>query len=82
LSEPPSAKVANPYNCPSRRRGTFKDDVNETQMFSSADENPWDGYDSALDDESALEEEYTSEDKAGACTGEKAKDAAQSQYPR
>ena len=45
-------------------------------MFSSADENPWDGYDSALDDESALEEESTSEDEAGARTGEKAKDAA------
>jgi hypothetical protein len=47
-------------------------------MFSSADENPWDGYNSALDDESASEEESTSEDEAGAHTGEKAKDAAQS----
>ncbi len=45
-------------------------------MFSSADENPWDGYDSALDDELALEEESTSEDEAGARIGEKAKDAA------
>jgi hypothetical protein len=47
-------------------------------MSSSADENPWDGYDSTLDDETASEEEYTSKDKAGACTGEKAKDAARS----
>ena len=47
-------------------------------MFSSADENLWDGYDSALDDESASEEESTSEDKARAHTGEKAKDVARS----
>jgi hypothetical protein len=47
-------------------------------MFSSADENPWDGYDSALDDESASEEDPTFEDKAGASTGEKAKDIARS----
>ena len=74
--EPPPAKVVNPYYYPSRRRATFNDDANETRMFSSADENPWDGYDSALDDESALEEESTSEDEAGARTGEKAKDVA------
>jgi hypothetical protein len=47
-------------------------------MFSSADENPWDGYGSALDDKLASEEEPTSEDEAGACTGEKAKDVARS----
>ena len=76
LSEPPPAKVVNPYDCPSRHQATFNDDANETQMFSSADENPWDGYDSSLDDESASEEESTSKDKAGAHTGEKAKDAA------
>ena len=50
-------KVANPYDCPSCRQATFNDDANETLMFSSADENPWDGYNSALDDELALEEE-------------------------
>ena len=70
------AKVANPYDCPSRRRATFNDDANETRIFSSADENPWDRYDSALDDKSASEEESTSEYEAGACTGEKVKDAA------
>ena len=45
-------------------------------MFSGAEENPLDGYDSALDDKSASEEKSTFEDKVGACTGEKAKDAA------
>ena len=75
-SEAPLAKVANPYDCPSRRRVTFNDDANETRTFSGADENPWDGYDSALDDESALEEDPTSEDEAGARTGEKAKNVA------
>ena len=59
---------------PFRRRATFNDDANETRMFSSADKNPWDGYDSALDDESALEEDPASEDEAGVRTGEKTKD--------
>ena len=76
LSEAPLAKVVNPYDCPSRRRATFNDDANETRTFSGADENPWDGYDSALDDESASEEDPTSEDEAGAHTGEKAKDVS------
>ena len=57
--------MANPYNRPSRSQATFNDDANETWMFSSADENPWDGYDSALDDKLALEEESISEDEAG-----------------
>ena len=68
--------VANPYNCPPCRRATFNEDANESRMFSSADENPWDGYDSALDDESALEEDPTSKDEAVASTGEKAKGVA------
>jgi hypothetical protein len=78
LSEAPLAKVANLYNCPSCRRATFSDDANETQTFSGADENPWDGYNFALDDESASEEDPTSKDEAGARTGEKAKDVARS----
>jgi hypothetical protein len=69
-------KVANPYDCPSRRRATFNKDANETRTFSGADENPWDGYDSAMDDELASEEDPTSEDETGARTGETAKDIA------
>ena len=63
--------MANPYDRPSCSRETFSDDANETRMFSSTDENPWDRYDSTLDDESASEEEYASRDEAVARTGEK-----------